>query len=123
MCRFAALTISAIAICLLASSPAMAEEYIPERYLDLTGFRVDARPMDISKIKLECLRLAKKNGVDPKAILGKYQWGCTVTDKSGKCHIRYHDRPFWDNGQFITVWSTLRHEQAHCAGWPADHSN
>ncbi len=102
------------------AGPVLAEEQIPARYLNFDGLKADSRPMDISKIKLECTRLAKKHGVDPRTVLGKYQWGCNVM-ANGVCHIRYHDKPFWDNGQFITVWSTLRHELAHCAGWPADH--
>lgn len=111
-----------LVLALLAPSAAFAEEHIPSQYLNYSG-PLDARPMDISKMKLECTRLAKRNGVDPRTILGKYQWGCTVSDQAGVCHVRYHDKPFRDEatGAFITVWSTLRHEMAHCAGWGANH--
>ncbi len=114
-----------IALAILAPSVSIAEEAIPARYLDFSHIKTDARPLDITKVKLACAGLASKHGVDPRTILGKYQWGCTVVDQSGVCHIRYHDKPFRDaaSGEFITVWSTLRHEQAHCAGWPANHPN
>lgn len=88
---------------------------IPAKYDGTYSGRSEVRFIDPAKVVDECYALSEQ--FHPKPIrLGFYTYGCSVP-AAGVCHVRVINRPMED---FSPVF-VLRHEMAHCAGWPADH--